>query len=405
MATKAIEKSSSARVRLYYLILAVVFFATQELLFRLVFPVPEISNFNRVNYSMLFQDTPPGSVQYLSNAAFSWASDPDEAEFVHHLNLYGFRDVTWPVEGNGRVMFIGDSFVEGFMTSDDKTIPRGFAAAAMAAGRPLETMNMGIGASGIVDYLAVIRDAVPIFLPETVVLVMYANDFADNGAASDSLDEVTAQIRSNPYIPRLYVVVSTLARGGSVATRWLKPPFLFLPTAESESSPLHDEEFVAHIRSFVSPEILEAMQRGRFNPFMVNQHTIYSAYLPRPKDMSSVIERTKNFVEAHGSRLLVVHIPYKGQVSDHYLAALRQFDENKQLASLMPAQYQLHADMLRADCERHDVPFLDLTDFLREREARGERVYWEYDEHMKAETYLLLGRRIYQFWDMTDTSM
>jgi len=398
MGTTADNSANPTRVWLFFLILAVVLFVFQEMLFRFVFPVPDISNFNRVNYSMLFQDVPEGSVQSLSNAAFTWTSDPDGAEFVHHLNLYGFRDETWPVRGDKRVMFIGDSFVEGFMTSDYETIPIGFELASERHGNYKKTMNLGIGASGVDDYLAVIRDAVPIFLPDTVVLVMYANDFADNETAVASLDDVTVPSYSNPYLPRLYVVVSALIRGDSVATRWIKQPFSFLPSAESASSPLHDEEFVAHISSFVSPDILEAMKHGRFNPFMVNQYTIYKGYLPRAKDMPGVIERTKNFVEAHGSSLMVVHIPYKGQVSDHYLESMQQFDENKQPSSLMADEYQVHASMLRVDCEQHGVPFLDLTAFLREREAGGERMYWEYDEHMKASTYLLIGEEIYKFW-------
>ncbi len=401
MATAADNGTNPTGVWLFYLIFAVTLFIFQEMLLRFVFPVPEISNFNRVNYSMLFQDAPDSSVQPLSNAAFTWASDPDGAEFVHHLNLYGFRDETWPVKGDKRVMFVGDSFVEGFMASDDETIPYGFETTSQIDDNYQKTINIGIGAGGVDDYLAIIRDAVPIFLPETVVLVMYANDFANNETAAASLDDVTIPSHSNPYLPRLYVVVSALMRGDSVATRWMKRPFLFLPSAESASSPLHDEEFVTHISSFVSPEIVQAMKQGRFNPFMVNLYTIYEGYLPRPKDMPGVIERTRNFVEAHGSNLLVVHIPFKGQVSDHYLESMQQFDENKQPSSLMADEYQVHASLLRADCERHGVPFLDLTAFLREREAGGERMYWEYDEHMKASSYLLIGEEIYKFWKST----
>jgi len=404
MGTTADNSANPTRVWLFYLILVVVLFVFQEVLFRFVFPVPQISNFNRVNYSMLFQGAPNGSVQSLSNAAFTWASDPDGAEFVHHLNLYGFRDETWPVKGDKRVMFIGDSFVEGFMATDNETIPLGFEIASEKYDNYQKTMNLGIGASDVNDYLAVIRDAVPIFLPETVVLVMYANDFADNETAAASLDDVTMPSYSNPYLPRLYVVVSALMWGDSVATRWMKQPFSFFPSAESASSPLHDEEFVAYISSFVSPEIMEAMKQGRFNPFMVNQYTIYKAYLPLQKNMPGVIERTKSFVEAHGSRLMVVHIPYKGQVSDHYLESMQQFDENKQPLSLMADEYQVHASMLRTDCELHGVPFLDLTAFLREHEAGGERMYWEYDEHMKASSYLLIGEEIYKFWDAVGVS-
>lgn len=404
MGTVADNSANPTRVWLFYLILTIVLFVFQEMLFRFVFPVPEISNFNRVNYSMLFQGAPDGSVQPLSNASFTWTSDPDDAAFVHHLNLYGFRDETWPVKGDKRVMFIGDSFVEGFMTTDNETIPRGFEIASEKYGNHQKTMNLGIGAGGVDDYLSTIRDAVPIFLPDTVVLVMYANDFADNETAAASLDAATVPSHTNPYLPRLYVVVSALMRGDSVATRWMKQPFSFLPSDESASSPLHDEQFVADISSFVSPEILEAMKQGRFNPFIVNQYTTYKGYLPRPKDMPGVIERTKSFVESHGSSLMVVHIPYKGQVSDHYFETMQQFDENKQPSSLMADEYQVHASMLRADCERHGVPFLDLTAFLREREAGGERMYWEYDEHMKPSAYLLVGEEIYKFWDAAGVS-
>ena len=72
MAAAADNITSPTRVWLFYLIFAVTFFIFQEMLLRFVFPVPEIANFNRVNYSMLFQDVPDGSVQPLSNAAFTW---------------------------------------------------------------------------------------------------------------------------------------------------------------------------------------------------------------------------------------------------------------------------------------------------------------------------------------------
>lgn len=394
---------NSMRVWFFWLVLAVALFAFQELLFRLVFPLPEISNFNRINYSMLARDASEGQTPSLSNAAFTWASTPDGAEFVHHLNLYGFRDETWPVKGDKRVMFVGDSFVEGFMAADDETIPRGFELASMADGEAIQTINLGTGASGIVDYLDVIRDAVPIFQPQTVVLVVYANDFGGDRTAVDQLDINTTAIYSNPYVPRLYAVISGLVRGDSVATRWPKKPFQFLPTAESGRSPLQDEAFVERIRQFVSPEILEAMQEGMFNPFVVNEYTNYETFLLRSTDLPGVIEPTKNYIEAHGSKLVVVHIPYKGQVSDQYLEYTKQYDENKAPSSLIDEKYQGHAKSIAAECERLGVPFLDMTNFLRKREADGERMYWNYDEHMKAASYLATGEEIHKFWRSTDS--
>ena len=124
---------------------------------------------------------------------------------------------------------------------------------------------------------------------------------------------------------------------------------------------MHDDKFTAHVSGFVSPAILDSMKQGRFNPFVINEYTNYEAFLSRPVDMVNVIAHTKHFVESNGSRLMVVHVPYKGQVSDHYLDYMKEYDENKQPASLMSDNYQLHAMSLQDACEQFDVPFLDMT--------------------------------------------
>ena len=64
----------------------------------------------------------------------------------------------------------------------------------------------------------------------------------------------------------------------------------------------------------------------------------------------------------------------------------------------MSETYQTHASSIRAECERFDIPFLDMTAILRQREAKGERMYWDFDEHMKASSYLMTGAKIYEFW-------
>ena len=51
------------RALLFYLVLAAALLVFQELVFRLVFPWPEVEGFNRVNYSMLFQAEPGGAAR------------------------------------------------------------------------------------------------------------------------------------------------------------------------------------------------------------------------------------------------------------------------------------------------------------------------------------------------------
>ena len=64
------------------------------------------------------------------NQNWLWQSAPDTlAEFVHEMNRYGFRDHEWEVEktpDRPRALFIGDSFVEGMMVTNEQTITESF---------------------------------------------------------------------------------------------------------------------------------------------------------------------------------------------------------------------------------------------------------------------------------------
>ena len=40
-----------------------------------------------------------------------------------------------------------------------------------------------------------------------------------------------------------------------------------------------------------------------------------------------------------------------------------------------------------------------MTPILRKYEASGERLYWNYDEHMKGESYVLVGKYLYDWFE------
>lgn len=392
-----------SRVWVFSIVLVLLLLLLQELLFRFVFPIPAIANFNRIDYSMMVAGVENVDLQPLENASYSWASDPDGAEFVHHLNLYGFRDHDWPLESDKtRVMFVGDSFVEGFMAADDQTISQGFEDAALAnavIGSSVDTFNLGAGASGIANYLELISNAVPIFNPDTVVMVLYANDFPVPENLDTHLRPAKTPVRSGSYQPRAWLVVSQLLKHEPVATRWHKKPFMFLPAQESSRSPLNDPAFTSNVGQYVNSDILASMRTGRFNPFVINEYSNYEHYLKMPVDIDKVIGRTKKRLEELGGKLMIVHIPYRSQVSDYYLQFTRQFDKNKKETSLTSAAYQVHADYLQALCHQQGIAYLDMTAILRQFEDRGEHMYWDYDQHMKGASYLLIGKMIFELWE------
>ena len=391
------------RLWVFSVVLVLLILLIQELLFRFVFPLPTVVGFNRIDYSLMVAGVENVDLQPLENASYSWASDPDGVEFIHHLNLYGFRDQDWTIASDEtRVMFVGDSFVEGFMASDDETISQGFEIAASnnsSSESPLDTLNLGTGASGLANYLELISDAVPIFKPQTVVLVLYANDFPVPDDVASHLRAAKPVARSNLYLPRASIVVSKLLNQQAVATRWHKQPFMFLPNEGSPRSPLHDPEFTSNVSEFVDADVLASMQDGRFNPFVINEYSNYEYYLKLPVDISDVIAQTKAQLEAQGSELMIVHIPYRSQVTDYYLPFAQQFDENKQPSSLTSAAYQVHAGYLKSMCQQLGIAYLDMTPVLRQLENKGEHMYWDYDEHMKGSSYLLTGKLIFELWE------
>ncbi len=371
---------------------------------RLLFPLPEETSFNRVNYSEMAglgrAHAPP-----LANASFVWSSAPDGVTFRHDLNAYGFRDRTWPLRpeaGRRRIMFVGDSFLEGFMAENTQTIPAGFENAAVRGGRKFEVMNLGIGATGPKDYCNLIRDAVPLFKPDCLVIVFYANDFPGRPFDPAWFAPTFTPDYRNAWTPRLYTVVKRLRSHQPVPVRFRRPSFPFLAAVPDPRNPWSSIETAAAYKKFVSPKIAEAMQRGTFNPSAVNLIERDRVNLTASTEMHPLLEALLAFARTHACKLSVAYVPSANQVSDAYLPFRSEYSENKHPESLMDERYHLHARLLKSACAQLKIPFLDVTPQLREREAAGGRVYWNYDPHMRGASYLMLGELLYEWFSSID---
>ncbi len=380
------------RQLVYWALLIALLLVFQEVVVRAVFPLPEVTNFNRVNYAAFARE---GAASFLAkrqpamNAAFLWKSEPDHTSFVSHLNLYGFRDRQWkvaPSRGTERVMFVGDSFTEGFMAADDETIARGYER---AAGKSAQTMNCGIGGNGIPEYVALIHDAVPLFRPRRLLVVLYANDLPVTGPI---VPRATFQAqRSNPWTPRLLHILARTARHEPVARRWHSPPVLFVPVVPDPLNPWSNPppEFAR-----VDPALAEAMRKGDFNPFVVDVLNKAATALRKPIEMSDTLRQLQNFARGHGSELRLVYLPFSTQVSDRYIPFQQKYATHHGVASLRGPEFQVHQESLHKSCAKLSIPFLDLTPLLRRAEENGEHLYWDFDEHLRGATYMRVGATI-----------
>ena len=381
-----------------------LFLVLQEVALRIVFPIPEVIGFDRLSYSPKSSSEAVSSLS-LAHASFTWWSEPDDAGSLHELNLYGFRDRTWAIDPDPdrtRVAFVGDSFTEGIMAPADCTIPSGFALSAEEGGEDLEVLNLGITGANLETYTRLLRDAAPLLRPSWVVLVIYTNDFSKSGHKTEWLADPREMRATSPWEPRLAWVVRNLSADQRIPRRWFAPPFSFIPPVPDPINPWTNRKAAARFERFVEPDLARAMREGRFNPGLPTWIRNYPKVLRRPPVLLPHLQAIKDYLDDLGIRLGVVYIPPMARVSDRYLPYLEKFSPEGSVHSLMGEKYDRLARRTAEDTETLGVPFLDLTPHLRELEANGQTIYWEYDNHMRGEGYLLVGRRIFEWWRELD---
>jgi hypothetical protein len=381
----------------FILVLLLVPLAAQEAMFRFVFPLPEILNFNRSLYT-----ADQHTRGFMMWNAFRWNSWPDRASFVVNLNGYGFRGEDPDIErrpGTDRVLFIGDSFTEGFMATDDETIPRGFARAARSGGWRLEALNLGMGAADISNYSVLARDAVPLFRPDAVVLIIYADDLLPVAFGPDWWSDPIRPVRLNRWMPRAIQVIRRRLAREPVPRRWRSEPEFFIPVVPHPANPWSDPARAGLYAAFVDPGMAEAMRRGGLNPFLVNYLSYQENVLQWSVDVTKPLSAFRDYVTARKASMFVVFIPYSTQVSDYYVPFMTKFSRRKDIRSLRGPKYRRSADALRRSCALLGIPFYDTTPLLVDLESRGRHAYWEYDGHLRGNVYLLLGQAVYKWWN------
>jgi hypothetical protein len=368
------------------LILLILLFLFLEILLRLIFPIPELANYNRI----IFQNTTEGeNLPYITYENLTWQSTPDTAhKFVHHLNEYGFRDKSWNVEKEKKRIFIlGDSFVEGDMVEDDETIPAVFQS---LIGEETEVFNCGMNGTGFSSYLKFLHHSLPIFQPDEVNLLIYANDIAPFEIPNTTL--FVPEYNSS-FLPRLSYLINRLVQGKKINIPFLRPSNPFLFPVPDGFNPFTSNAF--ELEPQVIPELRKAMVKGEANYFMINNLKRKETSFSMSFDLSGALKFIKNTCEVNNAKLNVFYIPDRNQISDDYIRFEKDLCLTKcnHIQSLSTPKYQANAIQLAKSCQDLRINFYDLRADLRTAEKQTN-LYWNYDEHMRASGYRLIAEKM-----------
>lgn len=377
-------------------VIVVFWLCTLEVLTRILFPLPEIDSFNRIKYSPLLPQAT--NAEPLMNAAYTWASLPDNAKFVLNLNLNGFRDSDWKVRKDveKRIAIVGDSFVEGFMAEDHQTIPYMFSKNCTARELDVQVMNLGVGAAGIREYYKLIADFIPIYKPDEVILVLYQNDILPDLTFESSWLRSENNIQfNNIWFPRIVKIGRAFFDGRPIPRAWHSKPLPFWPRDLSRPVP-----------GFVPPRFADAIRQGGFNENQPWMLLTREESLKRPIDIikwRNGLRMLAEFMASHNTRLSLVYLPSNTQVSDYYLPYFLEYSMPISSPSMTSPEFQFHAAQLSKLSAELGIPWLDLTPSFRAAEAQGQHLYWNYDEHMRATGYEFTAAVIFDWWQSVES--
>lgn len=385
----------------FLLALLLCFLALQEICLRLIFPLPEVMGINRLRYTNNSATPALKKQKELSHVSFIYPSEPDGFAFRHDLNLYGFRDGEWKVEkpgGEERIMLVGDSIVEGFGAPEEKSIPALLKKRLSESGASIRVMNAGAGTMQVPNCFALIRDLLPVFRPDSLILVLYFNDLPPPPYDPAWLERDDAPARQSPWTPRIVSVIGRALRGEPVPRAWSEGPFPFYAAVPDPANWWSDKEVALRWGPFVRPDIRRAMEQGLFNPYIAGDAARAIEHFDRDFDLRPHLKALAEYAARFSTRLFIAFVPSKLAVSEAYSPYLGEMVEVNVDQRKMGEVFRRQGPALEKACRDLGLPFLDLGPALRAREEKGERMYWSYDFHLNPAGYEAAARSLAGWW-------
>jgi GDSL-like lipase/acylhydrolase family protein len=140
--------------------------------------------------------------------------------FINDLGLRD-RNLEKKEDGELRILLLGDSVTFGWGVPMEATFGRKMESTlASKLGRPVRTVNTGVGGYNTVQEYAVLRTYAEVIEPDIVVLLYVTNDIETNDPPVDPWSQVSLQRKSPPEVIAVLLSKSWLFRLGSFVFRY-----------------------------------------------------------------------------------------------------------------------------------------------------------------------------------------
>lgn len=317
------------------------------------------------------------------------------------INSQGLRDPERSVEpapGVFRVLALGDSFVEGYTVDLPLTVTQRLGARLRESGCPSEVINGATQAYSTDQEYLFYRSEGARYQPSLVLLFFYWNDvvYSDRqdyfGTPKPVFEMGGGQIRLHRY---------------PVKEKPKEPREV--AKAESDDAPTGSAllELLRERLWVGAPDAHDALARlGLWNPIPKTtprlEMLVYDRRDLAPiedawEKVGAIVKALEEDVEAHGSKLAIVHIPGRMEVQDSSWKA------TKKLYRLAEGAWNLDKvkNKLQALGGSIGVPVIDLVPALREAESPFSSTYFTFDGHWNARGHDVAAGAVFDWMKRT----
>ncbi len=272
------------------------------------------------------------------------------------------------------VLFLGDSFCEGYLVNDDEVF------SAVLDDEGLRAINQGVAGYSTDQELLLFREIVAEYKPAATVLLFFDNDVWFNAQAMEYRS-------AKPYFD--------LVKGKLVLHGVPVPP----PDASIAASPAAERPREWRLASLLKGLARRVEAPGASGPLEpVNEFLVYRKEQPESitkawRLTEELLLKLQTEATAAGSEFVVFYVPTVAAVDDG------AWEQTKQLYGMADLKWGIReAEFDLAEfCAREDVPLILPTDRFRQETSAGKTLYYMQDGHWNPEGHRIAAELIAEY--------
>lgn len=337
-------------------------------------------------------------------------TDKPEFAFSYPNALPGYPDVAYTLTVDARGfrnpeaieqadwIVLGDSFAEGSNVSDEQVWVR-----RLADKRGVSIYNLGMSGGSPVTYLDTLQRFGVALKPKVALYMLYeGNDFRDSNFRTAKLEDPRKASLSERLFkasPLRRLIKDSILRTFQPIgrNRFARDPHVFEPS------------HLMYPVAWLPVQIPAGSGYGyAFDVKRLEQHYITEDGFHQTvacKESLRLMQEAKAVCEAHGIRMIVIYAPdtphvlidaIVSQVPAEQLRAfmatrIEDLPEPSQVVAALKEGLAVRQRVMEAFCQSEGIPFLPLSEILRQKTLDGIKTYYAYDQHWTPEGHRVVA--------------